>query len=46
MSEFSFIESIRRRVTDRLPVLVGIGDDAAVLAASDRPLLVTTDMLM
>ncbi|MFO0917567.1 MAG: thiamine-phosphate kinase [Planctomycetaceae bacterium] len=46
MSEFSFIESIRRRVTDRLPVLVGIGDDAAVLAESDRPLLVTTDMLM
>ncbi len=46
MSEFDFIDSIRRRVTDRPPVLTGIGDDAAVLAASSRPLLVTTDMLM
>lgn len=46
MAEFAFIDWIRRRVTDRTPVLLGIGDDAAVLKPSDRPLLVTTDMLM
>ncbi len=46
MSEFSFIDWIRRRVRDRPPVLLGIGDDAAMLTPSDRPLLVTTDMLM
>lgn len=46
MSEFQFIEAIRRRVTDRPPVQVGIGDDAAVLLETGRPLLVTTDMLM
>jgi thiamine-monophosphate kinase len=46
MSEFDFIERIRRRVTDRPPVLLGIGDDAALLAPSNKPLLVTTDLLM
>lgn len=46
MSEFGFIDWIRRRVRDRPPVLLGIGDDAAVLAPSGKPLLVTTDMLM
>ncbi len=46
MAEFAFIDWIRRRVVDRPPVLLGIGDDAAVLESSDRPLLVTTDMLM
>ncbi len=46
MSEFDFIDWIRRRATDRPPVSLGIGDDAAILAPSDRLLLVTTDMLM
>jgi thiamine-monophosphate kinase len=46
MSEFGFIEKLRRRVVDRPPVRLGIGDDAAVLAPSDKPLLVTTDLLM
>lgn len=46
MAEFDFIERIRRRVTDRFPVLHGIGDDAAVLSETGHPWLVTTDMLM
>ena len=46
MSEFEFIDWVRRRVADRPPVRLGIGDDAAVLDPSSRPLLVTTDMLM
>ena len=46
MPEFPFIDWIRQRVVDRPPVWLGIGDDAAILAPSDKPLLVTTDMLM
>jgi thiamine-monophosphate kinase len=46
MSEFELIDWIRRRVVDRPPLLLGIGDDAAVLAPSDKPLLVTTDLVM
>jgi thiamine-monophosphate kinase len=45
--EFNLIDWIRRRVTDRAPVTLGIGDDAAALqVAGDRELLVATDMLM
>ena len=45
--EFKLIDWIRRRVTDRDPVTLGIGDDAAALrVAGARELLVATDMLM
>lgn len=45
--EFDLIDWIRSRVTDRDPVTLGIGDDAAALrVAGDRELLVATDMLM
>ncbi|MBC8117403.1 MAG: thiamine-monophosphate kinase [Candidatus Saccharimonas sp.] len=45
--EFNLIDWIRSRVTDRDPVTLGIGDDAAALrVASDRELLFATDMLM
>ena len=45
--EFKLIDWIRRRVTDRDPVTLGIGDDAAALRfVGDRELLVATDMLM
>ena len=45
--EFNLIDWIRSRVTDRNPVTLGIGDDAAALrVAGDRELLVATDMLM
>ena len=45
--EFNLIDWIRRRVTDRDPVTLGIGDDAAALRVTgDRELLVATDMLM
>lgn len=44
--EFSLIDWIRSQVTDRPPVVVGIGDDAAVLQNSGRECLVATDMLM
>lgn len=45
--EFNLIDWIRHRVTDRDPVTLGIGDDAAALrVAGDRELLVATDMLM
>jgi thiamine-monophosphate kinase len=47
MSEFDFIDWIRRRTSADPRVLVGPGDDAAVLKLpSDRPCLVTTDMLL
>ena len=45
--EFNLIDWIRSRVTDRDPVTIGIGDDAAALRVTgDRELLVATDMLM
>lgn len=44
--EFEFIDWIRRRTPAADRVLVGPGDDCAVLAPGRSPLLVTTDMLM
>jgi thiamine-monophosphate kinase len=45
--EFALIDWIRSQVTDRAPVRLGIGDDAAVLRPSpDRETLVAIDMLM
>jgi thiamine-monophosphate kinase len=44
--EFSYISWLRGRTTPSPRVLVGPGDDCAVLAPSTRPQLVTTDMLM
>ncbi|VTT99875.1 thiamine-monophosphate kinase : Thiamine-monophosphate kinase OS=Planctomyces maris DSM 8797 GN=thiL PE=3 SV=1: AIRS: AIRS_C [Gemmataceae bacterium] len=44
--EFDYIRWLRSRTTADPRVLVGPGDDCAVLAAPARPLLVTTDMLM
>lgn len=45
--EFELIDWIRDRVTDRPPVTLGIGDDAALLQPTgDRETLVAIDMLM
>ena len=44
--EFAFIRWLRDRTPGGPRVIVGPGDDTAVLAGSHRPLLVTTDMLM
>lgn len=45
--EFALIDWIRSRVVDRDPVVVGIGDDAAVLRShASRDWLVATDMIM
>ncbi len=44
--EFSFIHWLRERTPDTPRVLVGPGDDAAVLAPTGRPQLVTVDMVM
>ena len=45
--EFQLIDWIRSRVRDRDPVVVGIGDDAAVLqATASGKMLVATDMLL
>jgi len=45
--EFALIDWIRNRVTDRDPVKLGIGDDAAVLRSiGGKDWLVATDMLM
>jgi thiamine-monophosphate kinase len=46
MNELSFIRWLRQQTTSTDRVLVGLGDDAAVLRPGDRPLLVTTDMLL
>jgi thiamine-monophosphate kinase len=46
MSEFDFIGWLRSRTPTAPRVLVGPGDDTAVLAAPAHPLLVTVDMLM
>lgn len=46
-AEFALIDWIRSRVSDRDPVRLGIGDDAAVLrSTTGRDWLVATDMLM
>ncbi|MCE9568189.1 MAG: thiamine-phosphate kinase [Planctomycetes bacterium] len=44
--EFHYIRWLRSQTTGDPRVLVGPGDDCAVLMPPSRPLLVTTDMLM
>lgn len=44
--EFEYIAWLRERTPTDPRVLVGPGDDCAVLSPPSRPLLVTTDMLM
>jgi thiamine-monophosphate kinase len=44
--EFAYIDWLRRRTPPAAGVLVGPGDDCAVLRPPARPLLVTTDMLL
>lgn len=44
--EFDFIAWVRKQTPPDAAVLVGPGDDTAVLRPPRRPLLVTTDMLM
>jgi thiamine-monophosphate kinase len=47
MGEFDYIHWLRRHTPGHARVLVGPGDDAALLDwSSNRPCLVTTDMLM
>lgn len=44
--EFEWIERLRKRIESDSRVLVGVGDDAAVLRGSARDWIVTTDMLV
>src|SRR5262245_34497118 len=44
--EFAFIDWVRKRTAHTAEVIVGPGDDAAVLRPPNRPQLVTTDMLL
>jgi thiamine-monophosphate kinase len=46
MGEFDYIDWLRRRTSSDPRVLVGIGDDSAVLRPTTHPWLVTTDMLL
>jgi thiamine-monophosphate kinase len=46
MTEFEYIHWLRQRTPADARVLVGPGDDTAVLAAGQHPWLVTTDMLL
>ena len=46
MGEFDYIRWIRDRTPGSPPVLVGPGDDCAVLGGLSQPWLVTTDMLL
>src|SRR5574337_1567685 len=47
MSEFSFIQWIRTRQKRRKDVILGIGDDCAVIdVSSDKLCLITTDMMV
>jgi thiamine-monophosphate kinase len=46
VGEFDYIRWLRSRTPDSRRVLVGPGDDCAMLAPFRRPPLVTTDMLM
>ncbi len=46
MGEFEYIRWLRRRTPPHPRVLVGPGDDCAVLRPSPAPLLVKTDMLL
>src|SRR5439155_17388252 len=44
--EFAYINWVRKHTPAAANVLIGPGDDAAVLRPPSRPLLVTTDMLL
>jgi thiamine-monophosphate kinase len=44
--EFAYIDWLRQRTPAAPGVIVGPGDDTAVLRSPTRPLLVTTDMLL
>jgi thiamine-monophosphate kinase len=44
--EFDYIDWVRKRTPSAAHVLVGPGDDTAVLRPATGPLLVTTDMLL
>jgi thiamine-monophosphate kinase len=46
VGEFGLIDLIRERLRDAPQVELGAGDDAAVVAASDGRMVVTTDMLV
>ncbi|MCL9798237.1 AIR synthase related protein, partial [Frankia sp. AgKG'84/4] len=46
LGEFALIRAITARFTQGRDVLVGPGDDAAVLAAADGRVVVTTDLLI
>ncbi|TAL28599.1 MAG: thiamine-monophosphate kinase [Nitrospirae bacterium] len=47
IGELSLLETIRRRFTRKSGgVIVGIGDDAAVIKPQDKKLLITTDMMV
>src|SRR5438094_8256177 len=47
MSEFAYIDWLRRRTSADPRVLLGPGDDTAALRwPADRPCLITTDMLL
>ncbi len=45
VSEFEFIQQIRANTPNHPRVMLGPGDDCAVLTPSTQPLLVTTDVL-
>ncbi len=45
-NEFTFIDWVRRRTEAGRDVLVGIGDDAAMVARPSKGLLISTDMLL
>src|SRR5580692_2962689 len=45
-SEFQYIRWLRRQTPDDRRVLLGPGDDCALLSATPLPWLVTTDMLL
>src|SRR5438552_3807692 len=46
MGEFDYIDWLRRQTPGDRRVLLGPGDDCAVLAETSEPWLVTTDMLL
>ncbi|NED97001.1 thiamine-phosphate kinase [Phytoactinopolyspora alkaliphila] len=46
MGEFALIDAVTARFPQGRPVLLGPGDDAAVLAVPDGRVVVTTDMLV
>jgi thiamine-monophosphate kinase len=45
-AEFEFIDWVRQRIPSAQGVLVGPGDDTAVVQSPQRPQLITTDMLL